>query len=87
MGLPDHSAYLRHDLPGQRFPWAQEHRGLRLLRMPGVLFGMVTALTLFRLGRSLFSGDPWARAPWLGLGLLAPNLLQSLTIVGNEGWL
>ena len=77
--------FIRHNLPGDRFPWTGEHLGLRLLRLPSVLIGLLTALVMVKLGAILFPKDTWAQVLFLTLGLLSPNILQLFAIVNNEG--
>ena len=77
--------FIRHDLPGHSFPWTGEHWGLRLLRLPSVLFGLLTAMVILRLGKELFPDDGWSRALFLSLSLLTPNILHIFAVVGNEG--
>ena len=76
--------FIRHDLPGERFPWTAEHFGLRLLRLPSVLIGLLTALVMLKLGTILFPKDTWAQSLFLILGLLPPNILHLFAIVNNE---
>jgi hypothetical protein len=77
--------FLRHDTAAERFPWSGAERGVRVLRLPSLLFGLGTALVLMVLARSLFPDDPWAQALLLALSLLAPNFIQPFAIVGNDG--
>ena len=76
--------FIRHDSPGERFPWTAEHFGLRLLRLPSVLIGLLAALVMLKLGTILFPKDTWAQSLFLTLGLLPPNILQLFAIVNNE---
>jgi hypothetical protein len=77
--------FIRHDLAGERFPWTAEHRGLRWLRLPSVVFGLLTAWVLLGVGRRLFGGDSWPLALWLGAALLTPSILQAFATVSNDG--
>ena len=77
--------FIRHDLPGERFPWSGAHRGLRLLRLPSVLFGIATAWVLLAAGRLLFAGDEQRSALWVGLSLFIPAMQQAFSTVSNDG--
>jgi len=77
--------FIRHDVEGERFPWSGAHRGLRWLRLPSVVFGLLTAWVLVWMGRELFGSDSWSRALWLAAVLLTPNIVQAFASVSNDG--
>jgi hypothetical protein len=77
--------FLRHDTAAERFPWSGPERGVRLLRLPSLLFGLASALVLLVLARTLFPDDSWAQALLLALALLAPSFIQAFAIVSNDG--
>ncbi len=77
--------FIRHDLPGHRFPFMGEHVGLRLLRLPSVLFGILTFLIVCFTFRNLFPDDPAGRCFLLTTAMLVPNSLQQCSIVANDG--
>lgn len=76
--------FLRHDLPGQRFPWDAVSRSLRVLRLLSVLFGVLTFLVLRRGFRMLFPDAPGWRAFLLAASMWMPNTLQIFAIAGND---
>jgi len=76
--------FLRHDLPGQRFPWDAVNRSLRVLRLLSLLFGVLTFLVLQRGFRMLFPDAPGWRAFLLAGSMLMPNTLQIFAIAGND---
>ena len=77
--------FIRHDLPGHRFPFDAVHRGLRLLRLPSVLIGLVTFVVICLCFRRLFPDDRATRCFLLTAAMLAPNSLQVFGTVANDG--
>jgi 4-amino-4-deoxy-L-arabinose transferase-like glycosyltransferase len=87
MGQNPRFPFIRHDAKGERFPWSGVHAGLRWLRLPSLLFGLLTGLLVLRLGALLFPEDRHARVLLFALTLLIPNMLQVFATVTNEGLL
>jgi tetratricopeptide (TPR) repeat protein len=77
--------FIRHDLPGHRFPFDGVNRSLRLLRLPSVLAGILTFIIVCFAFRRLFPDDPTSRCFLLTTAMLAPNSLQLCGIVANDG--
>jgi len=77
--------FLRHDSAGQRFPYDDVHRGLHVLRLLSVLFGVLTFLVLQHGFRLLFPDEPASRTFLLAASMLAPNTLQLFGTVANDG--
>jgi tetratricopeptide (TPR) repeat protein len=79
--------FLRHDLPGQRLPFDAVSLGLRWLRLPSVLLGVLTFMALRTGLRQLWPRDPLGRRLVLALALLAPNTLHIFATVANDALL
>ena len=77
--------YIRHDLPGHRFPFDAVGRSLRALRLLSLLFGVGTFLVLRRVFALLFPQEPASRVFLLAASMLAPNTLQIFGTVSNDG--
>jgi hypothetical protein len=77
--------FIRHDLPDQHFPWAGADRGLRLLRLPSVFFGLITLLATWTLLWRLFPERTVLRRMSVAVTMLMPNTLQICSVVANDG--
>lgn len=80
-----HVPFIRHDLPGQRFPFDAVHGSLRGLRLLSLLFGIACFLVLRWTFALLFPEEPSTRCFLLAASLLAPNTLQVFSSVSNDG--
>ncbi|MGI9591540.1 MAG: hypothetical protein ACR2P8_09235 [Myxococcota bacterium] len=80
-----HVPFIRHDLPGHRFPFDAVGRSLRALRLLSLLFGVGTFLVLRRIFALLFPEEPASRLFLLAASMLAPNTLQIFSTVSNDG--
>ena len=76
--------FLRHDVPGQRFPYDAVNRDLHLLRLLSTTFGVLTFVVLRRGFAMVFPGSPTARVFLLAASMLAPNTLQIFAVVAND---
>ena len=77
--------FLRHDQAGRDPSRDRVDRGLRLLRLPSVLFGVVTFLALLWCFHPLAPHDPMGRRLLVGVAMLAPNTLHLCAVTANDG--
>jgi hypothetical protein len=77
--------FIRHDIPGQRFPFDTVGRSLRALRLLSLVFGIAAFLVLRWAFALLFPDEPASRCFLLAASFLAPNTLQIFSTVSNDG--
>lgn len=80
-----HVPFIRHDLPGQRFPFDPVNRSLRGLRLLSLLFGIASFCVLRSTFAMLFPAERSLRVFLLAASMLAPNTLQLFSTVSNDG--
>ena len=77
--------FLRHDRSSRDPSSDRVDRGLSFLRLPSVLFGVLTCLTLFLCFNQLVPHDPVARRLLVAAAMLAPNTLHLCAVAANDG--
>lgn len=80
-----HYPFIRHDLPGHRFPYAPAQKALRFFRLLSVGFGLLTFWLVARFATLLFPNSPRSRFLLLTCSLFAPNTIQIFSTVANDG--
>ena len=77
--------FIRHDLPGEQWPWDRVYLGLHLLRIPSLIFGLLVIFIMWQIAKIVFPKDSTANALFITLAMFFPNILHMFSVINNDG--